>query len=194
VRVLVLAAAAALLLSPALAQAFGADSERWGAGHKQDRRGGAQILGVLCPLWQPSAPQLRDRGRAKPPRSAAYPLGSRDGKARADGGARGKANARLTAFVKASYAVQFKDGLSAAERAAALTTLREKYRLKIVKFNKGLDLVRVVPRFPRAARRPGSLGAALAPKIIQDLRKEPFVDAAYVDFPVAPKAKSPRSR
>jgi hypothetical protein len=194
VRVVLLAATAALALSPALAQGFGAAGERWGGGVGQDRRAGAERLVVLCPQWQASTPQPSDRRRARPSRSAGYPLGARLGKGRGGRGVQAKANAPPSGFVRASYAVQFKAGLSAGERAAALKTLRQKYKLKIVKFNKGLDIVRVVPRSSRSARRPESLGAALAPKIIQDLRKEPFVDAAYVDFPVAPRGKSPRSR
>ncbi len=190
-RAVLLAATAALALSPALAQGFGAEGERWGGGVGQGRRAGAESFLVLCPQWQASRPQPSDRRRARPLRSTGYPSGARVGKVR---GVQAKANAPLAGFVRASYAVQFKAGLSAGERAAALKTLREKYKLKIVKFNKGLDIVRLVPRTPRSARRPESLGAALAPKIIQDLRKEPFVDAAYVDFPVAPRAKSPRSR
>ena len=89
--------------------------------------------------------------------------------------------------MQASYAVQLKAGLSGAEREAAMATLRDKYKLKIVKINRGLDLLRLRPRSarPADAKPAKSLGAALAPKIIQDLRKEPFVDAAYVDFPVS---------
>jgi hypothetical protein len=90
-----------------------------------------------------------------------------------------------------TYAVQFKAGLSKAEREAAIATLRDKYKLRIVKFNKGLDILRVAPRVA-PSRPPKSLGAALTPKTIRDLRQEPFVDAAYVDFPLSPP-RSPAS-
>src|SRR5262245_6988438 len=86
-----------------------------------------------------------------------------------------------------SVSVQYKTRLSKAERDAAIATLRGKYKLRIVKINKALDILRLAPRVA-PSRPPKSLGAALTPKIIQDLRKEPFVDAAYVDFPVGPQS------
>jgi hypothetical protein len=92
-----------------------------------------------------------------------------------------------------SYAVQLKAGLTRAERSAAIAALRQKYNLKVVKHNRTLDILRVRPRQRRSrAPPPKTLGAALTPKIIQDLRQEPFVDAAYVDFPVRPQRQRAR--
>jgi len=88
-----------------------------------------------------------------------------------------------------SYVIQLKTDLTAAQVDAALATLSSKYNLEIKKFNSSLGVLHVSPRSPTARGvAPESLGAALEPRIIADLRKEPFVDAAFVDFLVAPKA------
>ena len=162
-------------------------------GRSARRRLGRHHVGarrVLCPGRQ----HLSQRRRL----AAASPgllLGGTATKAAAHSGkSRSASGARLHP-VLASYAVQFKAGLTSAERDAAMATLRDKYKLKIIKINKALDILRVAPRAgspPAGTKPPKSLGAALTPKIIQDLRKEPFVDAAYVDFPVGPKAKPAR--
>ena len=60
----------------------------------------------------------------------------------------------LRALAGMNYAVQFKAGLSRAERDAAMATLRDKYKLKIIKINKALDILRVAPRSATAASRP----------------------------------------
>jgi hypothetical protein len=178
VRALLFAVAVALLVSPALAAASRSDAER--------ARHGTRQLGVLstsifCPHPTVSRPRSQRRQHAARISLRGAPSLKRRGEARAGR----KVLAQLT------YAVQFKAGLSKAERDAAFATLRDKYKLKIVKFNKGLDILRVAPRVaPR--RAPKSLGAALAPKVIQDLRQEPFVDAAYVDFPVSPPRPAAR--
>jgi hypothetical protein len=94
-----------------------------------------------------------------------------------------------------TYAVQFKTGLSRPSGSAALPHCATNTKLKIVKFNKASTSCAWRPAL-RLGGRPKSLGAALAPKVIQDLRQEPFVDAAYVDFPVSPPgpaaARAPR--
>jgi hypothetical protein len=125
--------------------------------------------------------QRTPRRRVRSASPPAFLLGSTAAAARA------RPRDRAGPVVPASYAVQLKAGLSGAEREAAMATLRDKYKLKIVKINRGLDLLRLRPRSarPADAKPARSLGAVLAPKIIQDLRKEPFVDAAYVDFPVS---------
>jgi hypothetical protein len=172
VRALLFAVAVALLVSPALAAASRTDAER--------ARHGAHQLGVLptsifCPHPSVSRPRGQRRQHAGRISLRGAPSLKR----------RGEARAGRKVLAQMTYAVQFKTGLSKAQRDAAFATLRDKYKLKIVKFNKGLDILRVAPRVaPR--RAPKSLGAALAPKVIQDLRQEPFVDAAYVDFPVSP--------
>jgi hypothetical protein len=86
------------------------------------------------------------------------------------------------------YAVQLKSDLTGEQREAAIATLRDKYKLTIVKVIKGLDLLRVSPTPTRTVVPPKSVGEALSPKIIEDLRKEPFVDAAYVDAPLTPQS------
>jgi hypothetical protein len=170
VRALLFAVAVALLVSPALAASSRADGEG-------PRRGTYKVRAVpqldLCPQVPGSRRQRRHR-------AAVLSLGSAAGQQR-----HRKARAGIKALAGMSYAVQFKAGLSKAERDAALATLRDKYKLHIVKFNKGLDILRLRPR-AAPARAPKSLGAALTPSVIRDLRKEPFVDAAYVDFPVSP--------
>ena len=192
-RWLVFAAAVALLMSPALAPDAEAESERAKrlARHKA---GGHQprVSHRICPPRQLRRPQVGQRRRGAETPSAIR-LGS-VGKPAAKPELQGRAHSRARQrAVAASYAVQFKGGLSSAERQAAIATLRDKYKLKIIKFNKALDILRLAPRSELRGKPPKSLGAALTPKIIQDLRKEPFVDAAYVDFPVgaptAPKAK-----
>ena len=136
---------------------------------------------MLCPAVTRSRLQRTPRRRLRAASPPAFLLGSTAAAAPA------RPRDRAGPVVPASYAVQLKAGLSGAEREAAMATLRDKYKLKIVKFNRGLDLLRLRPRSarPADAKPAKSLGAALAPKIIQDLRKEPFVDAAYVDFPVS---------
>jgi hypothetical protein len=194
VRWLVFAAALALLVIPALTPYAQAESERAkrlvrhkASGHQ------FRVSRLLCPPRQLRRRHLGQRRRPAqiPPRillgSIAKPSANAQPQSRAHPRARPRALA-------ATYAVQFKTGLSSTERQAAIATLRDKYKLKIIKLNKALDILRVAPRSELGGKPPKSLGAALTPKVIQDLRKEPFVDAAYVDFPVAPpvnpKAKS----
>jgi hypothetical protein len=171
VRALLFAVAVALLVSPALAAVSRPDAERRGA-HKL-RVMPQAIVCPRLPVRRSQRGQRRHRAAALSLRGAAHLT------------PRAEARAGLRALTQMNYAVQFKAGLSKAERDAALATLRDKYHLKIVKFNKGLDILRVAPRAP-PTRAPKSLGAALTPKDIEALRKEPFVDAAYVDFPVRP--------
>jgi len=176
VRALLFAVAAALLVSPALAASALSD------GRPHTLSAVAQL--IFCP----PEPVRRGERSGRRHRAAAQSLGGAGHKRH------GRARAGRKILAGMSYAVQFKAGLSQAERDRALATLRDKYKLKIVKFNKGLDILRVKPRSP-ATRAPKSLGAALTPKVIQDLRKEPFVDAAYVDFPVSPpRPETRRSR
>jgi len=180
VRALLFAATLALVLCPALAASCRADSEpprRGGhakaraAPHRAQR---AHFIG--CPGWQVRRPRpIKRRHHA-----GGVALGTPAAKRRAAPSPPG-----LRALAGMTYAVQFKAGLSKAERQAAITTLRDKYKLRIVKFNKALDLLRLAPRVA-PSRPPKNLGAALTPKAIQDLRREPFVDAAYVDFPLSP--------
>jgi hypothetical protein len=181
VHALLFAAAVAFLLSPALAASSRADSERARRGaHASARfapqRAAEQAHLIVCPGWQLSRPRPVKRRR----HAAGLTLGTPAVKRRA-----AQSRAGLRALAGMNYAVQFKAGLSKAERDAAIATLRDKYKLRIIKFNKGLDILRLAPRVA-PSRAPKSLGAALTPKIIQDLRTEPFVDAAYVDFPVSP--------
>src|SRR5262245_15076147 len=109
------------------------------------------------------------------PAAAAAPRGSQRVQARRD-----------------SYVIVLKTDLNGQQLDEALATLSQKYNLEITRANK-LGEIRVSPR-PAATRglapapRSESLGAALEPKIIKELRNEPFVDAAYVDFLVTPKA------
>ena len=172
-RALLFALAVALLVSPALAASLRADGER-------PRRGAHKVRAMPQSNVCPRLPVRRSQNSQRRQHAAGLSL-------RAAPRAKRQAEARpgLRAMAQLSYAVQFRAGLGKAERAAALATLRDKYKLKIVNINKGLDIVRVAPRVP-PKRAPKTLGAALAPKVIQDLRKEPFVDAAYVDFPVSP--------
>jgi hypothetical protein len=173
VRALLFAVAVALLVSAALAASSRADGERPRRGAHKQR---VMLQGLVCP------PRPVPRSAKSPRRhhAAGLSLGGAASPKR-----RVEARTGVRALAQLTYAVQFKAGLSRPERAAALATLRVKYKLKILKFNKGLDILRVAPRVP-SKRAPKSLGAALTPKVIQDLRKEPFVDAAYVDFPVSP--------
>jgi hypothetical protein len=189
VRCLVFAAFVALLVSAGLTPYAQAESERAGRGarHKLSRHH-ERASRVICPAWQHRRSHAGHRRRqaAVPPRML---LGGTVAKLSASAkSGRSLSRARLRPFV-ASYAVQFKAGLSGAERDAAMATLRDKYKLKIIKINKALDILRVAPRSADRGKPARSLGAALTPKIIQDLRKEPFVDAAYVDFPVSPQAR-----
>ena len=178
---LLFAAAVVFLVSPALASSSRADSERSHRGAHASARFAPQRVAepahlIVCPGWQVSPPRPSKRRR----HAAGLPLGSPAVKRRA-----AQSRSGLRALAGMNYAVQFKAGLSKAQRDAAIATLRDKYKLRIVKFNKGLDILRLAPRVA-PSRAPKSLGAALTPKIIQDLRQEPFVDAAYVDFPVGP--------
>jgi subtilisin family serine protease len=91
-----------------------------------------------------------------------------------------------------SYVIVLKTDLDGQQLDAALATLSQKYNLEITRANK-LGEIRVSPRQAATrglapAPRTESLGAALEPQIIKELRNEPFVDAAYVDFLVSPKA------
>ena len=178
---LLFAAAVVFLVSPALAASSRADSERPRRGahpnvHFAPQRAAEQAHLIVCPGWQVNRPPPLKRRR----HAAGLALGTPVAKRRA-----AQSRSGLRALAGMNYAVQFKAGLSKAERDAAIATLRDKYKLRIVKFNKGLDILRLAPRVA-PSRAPKSLGAALTPKIIQDLRQEPFVDAAYVDFPVGP--------
>jgi len=175
VRALLFAVAVAFLVSPVLAASSRADSERPRRGVHPKARAAHFIV---CPGWQVSRPRPSKRRR----HAVGLPLGTPVAKRRP-----AQSRAGLGALAGMNYAVQFKAGLSKAERDAAIATLRGKYKLRIVKFNKALDILRLAPRVA-PSRSPQSLGAALTPKIIQDLRKEPFVDAAYVDFPVGPQS------
>jgi Subtilase family/Dockerin type I domain len=109
------------------------------------------------------------------PAAAAAPRGSQRVQARRD-----------------SYVIVLKTDLNGQQLDEALATLSQKYNLEITRANK-LGEIRVSPRQPATRGiEPGaasqSLGAALEPKIIKELRNEPFVDAAYVDFLVTPKS------
>ena len=180
-RAFLFAVAVALLVSPALASSSRADGEGL-------RRGAHKVRAMRQSILCPPAPVGRPQRSGRRHHAAGQSLGGAGLKRR------GQARARLKVLAQMSYAVQFKAGLSQAERDRALARLRDTYKLKIIKFNKGLDIVRLAPRSP-SARAPKSLGAALTPKVIQDLRKEPFVDAAYVDFPVSPpRPQARRSR
>jgi hypothetical protein len=184
VRALLFAVAVALLVSPALAASSRADGERPARGaHKLS----AMPQWIVCPRSPVTGLQPSHRRQ----HAAGLSLGGAPHPKR-----RAEARTGIGALAQMTYAVQLKAGLSKLERAAALSTLRHKYKLTIVKINKGLDILRVAPRVP-PKRAPKSLGAALTPKAIQDLRKEPFVDAAYVDFPVnptRPRPLKPRSK
>src|SRR5262249_39959646 len=97
-----------------------------------------------------------------------------------------------------SYVIVLKTDLSGEQLDAALQTLSQKYNLQVTRANK-LGEIRVSPR-PSATRSlsaapaaSDSLGAAWEPPIIKELRNEPFVDAAYVDFLVTPKSLPRRS-
>src|SRR5262245_51608305 len=181
-----LAAILALLLGPALTPNAQAESEQ--AKRLARHKGSGHQLRVSRHLCPPR--QMRRRHAGQRRRLAQTPPGMLLGSvakpsANAHSQSRAHPRSRPRALA-ASYAVQFKTGLSSAERQAAIATLRDKYKLKIIKFNKALDILRVAPRSELRGQPPKSLGAALTPKVIQDLRKEPFVDAAYVDFPIAP--------
>jgi hypothetical protein len=182
VRWLVFAAALALLVIPALTPYAQAESERAKRLVRQKASGHQfRVSRLLCPPRQLRRRHLGQRRRPAqiPPRILLGSIAKPSAKAHP------QSRAHPRAFA-ATYAVQFKTGLSSAERQAAIATLRDKYKLKIIKLNKALDILRVAPRSELGGKPPKSLGAALTPKVIQDLRKEPFVDAAYVDFPVAP--------
>ena len=181
-RALLFAVVLVLLLSPALAASSRADAER-------PRRDAHTLRAVPQALVCPPVPVSRSQPRHRLHHAAGLSLGGAAGPK-----PRTQALAAAGVWAQMSYAVQFKAGLSEAERDAAVATLRHKYPLKIVKFQQGLDVLRVRPRVP-PKRAPKSVGAALTPKVIQDLRKEPFVDAAYVDFPVSPpRALKARSK
>jgi len=112
----------------------------------------------------------------RPPPAAAAPRGSQRVQARRD-----------------SYVIVLKTDLNGQQLDEALATLSQKYNLEVTRANK-LGEIRVSPRQTPATRGVApapaapSLGAALEPKIIKELRNEPFVDAAYVDFLVTPKS------
>jgi hypothetical protein len=96
------------------------------------------------------------------------------------------------------YAIQLKANLTDEQLDAAIERLTKGYNLDIVKHNSTLGILYVSPRDAArsvgpAQRAPESLGAALEPQIIKDLRRESFVDAAYVDFLVTPKSVPRRS-
>ena len=185
-RALLFAATLALVLCPALAASSRADSERPRRGAHANARSAPhrvqQAHFMVCPGWQVSRPRPSKRRRHAAGLARDTPAAKRRIAPSRPG---------LRALAGMTYAVQFKAGLSKAEREAAIATLRDKYKLRIVKFNKGLDILRVAPRVA-PSRPPKSLGAALTPKTIRDLRQEPFVDAAYVDFPLSPP-RSPAS-
>jgi subtilisin family serine protease len=121
----------------------------------------------------PAAAAAEGEGPREP--SAAAPRGSQRVQAKRD-----------------SYVIVLKTDLDGQQLDAALATLSQKYNLEITRANK-LGEIRVSPRQAATrglapAPRTESLGAALEPQIIKELRNEPFVDAAYVDFLVSPKA------
>jgi subtilisin family serine protease len=94
-----------------------------------------------------------------------------------------------------SYVIQLRSDLTSEELDQAIATIRNKYNLEITRSNNSLGILHVSPvgGGRSSGARPRTLGAALEPKIIQDLRKEPFVDAAYVNFLVGPKSVPRRS-
>jgi len=184
VHALLLAAAVVLLAGPTLASYASGNADRLGQARRLWQPAAEQQV-VLCPGARVAPVATHHRGR----HSRRHAV-----KVAAAAHAQPKP-VRAGMPVLASYAVQLKAGLTGAQRQAALQTLRDKYKLKVVKINRGLDILRLAPRAPAvAAKPPKSLGAALTPKIIQDLRQEPFVDAAYVDFPVSPRAKPGRGK
>src|SRR5262245_44890408 len=126
-----------------------------------------------------AAAQAADEAGVRQP-SPAPPRGSQRVQARRDG-----------------YVIVLKTDLSGEQLDAALKTLSQKYNLEVTRANK-LGEIRVSPRAvaTRGLAAPAasqSLGAALEPPIIKELRNEPFVDAAYVDFLVTPKSLPRRS-
>src|SRR5215510_11745810 len=130
-----------------------------------------------APTWLGVGTAAAGEGDApRPPSAAAAPRGSQRVQARRD-----------------SYVIVLKTDLNGQQLDDALATLSQKYNLEITRANK-LGEIRVSPRQSSATRSLApspsseSLGAALEPKIIKDLRNEPFVDAAYVDFLVSPKS------
>jgi len=90
-----------------------------------------------------------------------------------------------------SYVILLKADITSQQLDAAVATLSSKYNLEITRHTK-LGELHVSPRGEPGAKSlgtaPRTLGSALEPKVIKDLRNEPFVDAAYVDFLVTPKA------
>jgi hypothetical protein len=126
----------------------------------------------------------RGRGCRHPPRArqqAKHRRGSTHASAERSRRTTRRAPSRIRA-PQDRYAILLKSDLTGEQRDAAIATLRNKYNLKITKTNSALDLLYVSPRSSSAApvQPPKTVGAAVAPKIIQDLRQEPFVDAAYV--------------
>jgi subtilisin family serine protease len=90
-----------------------------------------------------------------------------------------------------SYVILLKGNLTDQQLDAAIATLRDKYGLEVTRHTR-LGEIYVSPSRETGTRsvgvEPKTLGSALEPKIIKDLRKEPFVEAAYVDFVVSPKS------
>jgi subtilisin family serine protease len=133
------------------------------------RSSGDGLIGI-------GAAQAAEGDGPREPSAAAAPRGSQRVQARRD-----------------SYVIVLKTDLNGQQLDEALATLSQKYNLEVTRANK-LGEIRVSPRpaatrgLAPAAPAPESLGAALEPKIIKELRNEPFVDAAYVDFLVTPKS------
>lgn len=106
------------------------------------------------------------------------------------------------AVEKDSYVIRLKPDVTGDQ----IDALLEKYNLEVTKAVPVLGVLHVSPKAPKAAatrgltrsmapeqKQPETLGEALAPQIIQDLRNEPAVGSAFVNSTVAPKTLPPRS-
>src|SRR5262245_37272602 len=129
-----------------------------------------------APTWLGVGTAAAGEGDApRPPSAAAAPRGSQRVQARRD-----------------SYVIDLKTDLNGQQLDDALATLSQKYNLEVTRANK-LGEILVSAGQPTATRSLApapaapSLRGALEPKIIKQLRNEPFVDAAYVHFLVSPK-------
>lgn len=95
-----------------------------------------------------------------------------------------------------SYVIRLKPDVTGEQ----IDALLDKYNLEVTKAVPVLGVLHVSPAAPKPATRglapqksqPETLGEALAPQIIIDLRKEPAVGSAFVNTTVAPKALPPR--
>lgn len=106
------------------------------------------------------------------------------------------------AVAKDSYVIRLNPNVTSEE----IDALLEKYNLEVTKAVPVLGVLHVTPKSPPPASatrgmtrslapesKPDTLSEALAPQIIQDLRKEPAVGSAFVNSTVAPKTLPPRS-